>query len=200
MIESVAILLSVAGKKTHEVYQAVVDLLDQSLSHNQIVVRGYSLYLQQEGNIDRTVSGKVFENLIVDALHHAGIRPIYCQAIVANVPNVIFDILLYHPQGPVAISCKTSLRERWKQADLEGAALKQVYRRGRSVLITLDKKMGTTVQKKIAQGDVFGLDQCIVIEENNEAFDKFIEELQQQEFIKAKSILPVKGKLPQEPI
>jgi len=35
------------------------------------------------------------------------------------------------------LTIKTSLRERYKQADLEGLALKQVYRKSKTYLITL---------------------------------------------------------------
>ncbi|MDE7137830.1 MAG: hypothetical protein K2O29_05155 [Ruminococcus sp.] len=44
------------------------------------------------------------------------------------MPNVDFDIILYtQEQYPIALSLKTSVRERYKQADLEGVALKNMY-------------------------------------------------------------------------
>ena len=55
---------------------------------------------------------------------------------------------------------KVSLRERYKQADLEGMALRQVYRNAESYLITLsDEAVGVT--RKIENGDIAGLSGCI---------------------------------------
>lgn len=60
------------------------------------------------------------------------------SAKVAFVPNVIYDLMFYTSErGPICISAKTSLRERYKQADLEAIALKYVHRKALSYLVTL---------------------------------------------------------------
>ena len=70
---------------------------------------------------------------------------------------------------------KTSLRERYKQADLESIALKYVHRKALSYLITLDEKEANGVKNKIVSGDVIGLDNVIVA--TNPEFDELILEL-----------------------
>ena len=134
-----------------DVYEDVVMNMPSGLRGSVLVLEGYTWYEENHDTSHpsrRSTNGKVLECLVLDALWAHGIYPVYHQAKVVNVPNVIYDILLYHHQRPVVISCKTSLRERWKQADLEGSALKQIYRAARSVLITLSDE-GHTVQGHI---------------------------------------------------
>ena len=68
------------------------------------------------------------------------ITSFYYQAKFELMQNVDFDILLYHPQKPVALTMKVSLRERYKQADLESLELKRVFREARCYLITLEEE------------------------------------------------------------
>ena len=176
-----------------EVYERVADSIPEGLRGSSLVLQGYNWYQENydtSSSSARKTNGDVLECLILDALWLDGIRPAYHQAAVANVPNVIFDIFLYHPVRPASISCKTSLRERWKQADLEGLALKQVYRAARSILVTLSTE-GHRVQKHIDDSNVLGLDQCIVIEEGQSAFDCLLAELRSERFIESQKILPV---------
>ncbi len=61
------------------------------------------------------------------------------QAKVAFIPNVNYDFVIYSKEiGPIVLSAKTSIRERYKQADLEAVALKYVHRKSESYLISLD--------------------------------------------------------------
>lgn len=108
-----------------------------------------------------SVNGAVFEHLICEALNHEGIRPFYCHARFAQVPITDFDVVCYDPTSPVVLSMKVSLRKRWKQADLEGMALRQVYRRAESYLITLSKNEASSVKSKIENGTVSGLNACV---------------------------------------
>jgi hypothetical protein len=103
------------------------------------------------------------------------------SAKVAFVPNVIYDIMFYTSErGPICWSVKTSLRERYKQADLESIALKYVHRKALSYLITLEEKEAKSVKAKIKSGDVIGLDDVIVA--TNEEFNQLILELKEFEF------------------
>ena len=124
----------------------------------------------------RTVNGKIFEFIICTALIRERILPIFMNAKVAFVPNINYDILLYSKEnGPICLSAKTSFRERYKQADLEAMALKNVHRISKSYLITLSDIDAEQVSKKIIKGDTFGLDDVIVA--TSSKFDQFIEEL-----------------------
>lgn len=124
---------------------------------------------------DGSVNGKVFEYLIISLLINKNILPIYVQAKVAFVPNVDFDLLLYTDEKPIAISAKTSLRERYKQADLEAIALKYVHRKAECFLITMNEVEHRNINLKIKTGDVIGLDKCYLA--NSKEFDDLITDL-----------------------
>ena len=124
------------------------------------------------------MNGKVFEYVLVTLCIRENILPVYLSAKVAFVPNVVYDIMFYTSErGPICWSVKTSLRERYKQADLESIALKYVHRKALSYLITLDEKEANGVKNKIVSGDVIGLDNVIVA--TNPEFDELILELKE---------------------
>lgn len=134
---------------------------------------------------NNSVNGNMFEAIIITTFLKAGIRPIYKQANLVFVPNVKYDIVVFPKKedgtvdvsAPVVISLKTSLRERYKQADLEGIALKNVYKRGTSYIITLDNDDAINNGKeKIQQKDILGIDDFIHAE--TEAFNEFVANLQ----------------------
>lgn len=134
-------------------------------------------------NCSPSLNGKVFEGLLACVLYKANVLPVYLQAKLAFVPNVDFDFVTYTEEfGPVVLSAKTSLRERYKQADLEGMMLRQVHRRSKSYLITLQKGEAATVRKKIREGQVLGLDDVILA--TSESFDELIHELSGYTYIK----------------
>ena len=105
--------------------------------------------------------GNMWECVVNTLLYREGLLPFYRQAKVSFVPNVNFDILLYTPSFPINISLKTSLRERYKQADLEAIALKYVHRRARSYLLTLESEEAQKCKEKVKSGDIIGLDGII---------------------------------------
>lgn len=107
---------------------------------------------------DATIAGQVFELLISTLFVRVGLMPFYIQTQVSLVPDINFDMLLWTSEvGPIAISLKTSLRERYKQADLEAMALKSVHRLSKTHLITLDENEAERLRKKIIAGDVQNL-------------------------------------------
>lgn len=98
------------------------------------------------------------------------------QAKIAFVPNIEYDFILYTKDaGPLCLSTKTSLRERYKQADLEAFALKNVHRRAKRYLVNISEDENRTLQKKIIVGDMMGLDGSIFA--FGSEFDSFIAEL-----------------------
>ena len=181
-------------------YQDVVRHIPGGVRGSEFVKTGYNWYryhYNTSASSQRGTNGKVFEGLILTALHQAGIYPAYYQATVAHIPNVVYDILLYHPRRPAILSCKVSLRERWKQADLEGSALRQVYRGAYSVLLTLNANEGQRVQRQIENQDVLGLDECVVIQGQGDRFDALIQRLQGMRFVHASPVIPVEGRIMQ---
>lgn len=123
-----------------------------------------------------SLNGAVFEGILAAVFYRSNILPLYVQAKLSLVPNVDFDFVGYTKEyGPVILSAKTSLRERYKQADLEGMMLRQVHRRSKSFLITLNEVEAKSVNEKIKTGLVLGLDNVIVA--TNKEFDLLIKEL-----------------------
>lgn len=127
-----------------------------------------------------TLNGKIFELIIVTVLVNAGIKPFYTNAKVHFVPGVYYDILLYSENNfPVVLSIKTSLRERWKQADLEALALNNVYRKAESYLLTLnEQETNARINRK---DEWLGLDDIIYC--LSDRFDEFIKKLKSYEFV-----------------
>jgi hypothetical protein len=131
--------------------------------------------------LNSNLNGRIFEFILATLFVREGILPLYLSAKVAFVPNVIYDLMFYtNERGPICISAKTSLRERYKQADLESIALKYVHRKALCFLITLEEKEAKSVKTKIKSGDVIGLDNVIVATSNE--FDELIKELKAYQF------------------
>lgn len=142
-----------------------------------------NLWNKYETRDDRNanLNGKIFEYILASLCIRESILPLYMSAKVAFVPNVIYDLMFYTAgRGPICWSVKTSLRERYKQADLESIALKYVHRKALSYLITLSEKEAKSVKAKIKTGDVIGLDNVIVA--TTSEFDDLVTELKESDF------------------
>ena len=169
----------------------MLDSIEHYSAPHEFVRQAYGQYLDAY-NSNPSVNGRVFEFIICETLMREGIVPFYYQAKFTLVPNADFDLVCYHPKRPVVLSAKVSLRERYKQADLEGFALSQVYRNARSYLLTLsDEQVG--VREKIQSGDVAGLTDCIRADSPD--YDALLDELKTETFSAAEQITPIEGKL-----
>jgi hypothetical protein len=147
---------------------------------NEYIQKYWNAFLRHPER-NNNLNGKVFEYILATLCVREGILPIYISAKVAFVPNVIYDLMFYSTErGPICWSVKTSLRERYKQADLEAIALKYVHRKALSYLITLGENEAKSVKAKIKSGDVIGLDDVIVA--TSEDFNQLIIELKEFEF------------------
>ena len=134
----------------------------------------------------------MLEYLICETLKREGITPFYYQAKFKLVPNVDFDLVCYHPSRPVVLSAKVSLRERYKQAVLEGFILGQVYRDSKTYLITLSDEQARE-RRKVKSGDIVGLED--IIRADFQDYDAMLEELKKETFTLADPIVPLEGKL-----
>lgn len=142
---------------------------------------------------DNSVNGGIFELIIYTLLYRENILPFYTQAKVAFVPNIEYDTILYSKSSPICLSLKTSLRERYKQADLEAVALKYVHRKAQSFLLTLSTKEASSIKNKISEGEVIGLDD--VIDCNTDEIDNLINYLKGKNFSESISIEVITGNL-----
>ena len=120
-----------------------------------------------------SVNGGVFEQLLVLSLLREGIYPVYTQARLAFVPNVILDIVLYNRKPPVTISAKTTLRERWKQADLEAMATKYVHREAKCYVLTLSESEVSARRKE--ENSYMGIDAFVLA--HTKEYDNLISEI-----------------------
>ncbi len=136
---------------------------------------------QSQTEKSNSLNGKIFEYILATLCIREGLLPLYLEAKVAFVPNVEYDLMFYTKErGPICWSAKTTLRERYKQADLESIALKYVHRKALSYLITLSEGEARSVQQKIKTGDVIGLDAVVVATSTD--FDDLVNSLKQYKF------------------
>ncbi|QCT06819.1 hypothetical protein [Ruminococcus bovis] len=157
------------------------DFLTNTMSASEYVKYCWDKYTQANINHNNSLNGIIFELIISSLLVKEGILPLHLQAQVAFVPNAKFDAVLYTAEGPIALSLKTSLRERYKQADLEAVALKYVHRKAENYLFTMDEQEANTVSRKIKNGDLLGLNQAILT--TDDSFDSFITNLKTKCFM-----------------
>lgn len=148
----------------------------------------------ETSGVSRTnsLNGTIFELIIATLFVKEGLVPLHLQVQVAFVPNVNFDAILYtNETGTIGLSLKTSLRERYKQADLEAIALEYVHRKAENYLLTMDATEAGMVSNKIKNGDVLGLNQAILT--TSDEFNNFIDELKKKKFVSPGSVEIIKA-------
>ncbi|NQU11407.1 hypothetical protein HQ590_11485 [bacterium] len=114
----------------------------------------------RSANATANLAGRWLEWSVLVALRERQLTPAWWQAELAAVPGSCQDILLWSGvHGPIVISCKTSLRERYKQAELEASRLRRKYPEARCYLVTLDqdKRHVARIRQKIATGELLAL-------------------------------------------
>lgn len=157
--------------------------ISDEMKPHEIVDFYYTKY-QTEMTSNNSINGKIFENLLLIVFLREGITPIYYQAKMALVPNVDFDMVFYNRKTPVAVSAKTSLRERWKQADIESMALKYVHRKAQCYLLTLSKKEVEVRRKE--ENSYVGIDEFVLA--NEPEFDEWLERIKAIPFRESETI------------
>ena len=152
------------------------DFMSNTMEPSEYVRYCWNNYENSGVERNNSLNGTIFELIIATLFVKEGILPLHLQAQVAFVPNVNFDAVLYtHENGPIGLSLKTSLRERYKQADLEAVALKYVHRKAENYLLTMDREEAESVSRKIATGAVLGLDKAVLA--SSDEFDSFVNNL-----------------------
>lgn len=168
------------------------DFLDNTMIPSEYVKFCWKKYETSGVSRTNSLNGTIFELIIATLFVKEGLVPLHLQAQVAFVPNVNFDAILYtNETGPIGLSLKTSLRERYKQADLEAIALKYVHRKAENYLLTMDATEAGMVSNKIKNGDVLGLNQAILT--TSDEFNNFIDELKKKKFVSPGSVEIIKA-------
>lgn len=137
---------------------------------------------------NNSLNGTIFENIIILSIAREGIENIYYQTQLTFVPSAIFDVFLYNETAPIALSIKTTLRERWKQADLEALAIKQVHKNSECYILTPSDKEVKTRRKNDESYN--GLDGFILT--NTNEYDDFLKKLKKQKFVIAGTVPIIK--------
>ncbi|MCF6344530.1 MAG: hypothetical protein L3J15_07660 [Devosiaceae bacterium] len=178
-----------SAKLFEELFPKILDV--EYFSPSNFISKNWAIY-ENNPIKNNNLNGAVFEYLLASIFYLEGIKPLFFQAQVVFVPNVNFDFLCYSNEfGPVVFSAKTSLRERYKQADLEAIALKYVHRKAKSYLVTLNEIEAKSVNKKIISGDVIGIDNVIVA--TSSEFDELIKNIKKYDFIKPDKVEIIKS-------
>ena len=146
--------------------------IQSSWTPSEFIDYYWNIY-QKEYPKNNSVNGGVFEQLLVLSLLREGISPVYVQAELAFVPNVILDIVLYNRKTPITISAKTTLRERWKQADLEAMATNYVHTEAKSYVLILSRD--EVKARRSDKNSYMGINDFILA--NTKEYDDLINEL-----------------------
>lgn len=152
---------------------------DAKLPPSGFIKKYWTIY-QENFESNQNINGKVFEELISICLIRQGVLPFYMQAKVAFIPYVNYDFIIYTSEmGPISLSAKTSLRERWKQADLEAIALKYIHRKSESYVITMDEE--AVKRRRVDSSQALGIDSFILAK--TDEFDQMIDKINSQKCI-----------------
>lgn len=168
-----------------QIFDAVVDLKDLQKGVGHFLLNTVAKCRQKAQAMGKSaqsiagMGGNWLEYGLLIALKEKKLTPAYWQAEFAAVPNAFNDVMLFSKEhGPIILSCKTSLRERYKQADLEAVALRQHFPQAKFYLLTLDddKAHVARVRKKIADKELLAL-QAIYDETNVDELFAFLKSL-----------------------
>ena len=168
---------------------------DKSLKPSEVVrelyLNRFEKILGNKSNVN-SLRGSSFENLILAIFLNNQIKPIYEQCTLQFVPNVRFDFVLFENQmKPLIISLKTSLRERYKQVELEAYYCKQVYKQSECIFISLDSEGVRAAEVKKNLFEVLYIDEFIIATDNK--FDLLIKRFKNNDYQKAGTFNLVKS-------
>lgn len=147
---------------------------------------------QKLGTRSNNQNGRMFEYAVCETLVQHNVGKMYYQCKLWSMPNDIIDICGWSREGfPVIISCKTSIRERWKQAEMEGRILKGIFPKAASFIVMSDKDEAAKLKERIENREAIGLDRVYVAHKSE--FDELIKYLQRILLVKTKAIMPLEG-------
>jgi hypothetical protein len=162
------------GQASDIVKILIPNILDNiDLKPSQFIHKNWQEYKNKYSS-NVSINGRVFELLIAATLVRSNILPFYMQAKLAFIPNVNYDFIIYSQQnGPICLSAKTSLRERWKQADLEAVAMRYIHRNALSYVISLNER--EVKARKRDLNSVMAINDFILA--TSEDYDRLLENL-----------------------
>ena len=104
--------------------------------------------------INNQLPGDAFEIIIGFILDYEKIKIYSMDENVEGVSLVKPDFTIRDKRKNIFISCKTSIRERWKQADWESIRYKKKFPDAKCFVITNHKKEAESLKKKLNEIDI----------------------------------------------
>ncbi len=156
-----------------EIYSNILDSVPDTASkffrENWSIWESYA-----EGRtINNVIPGKVFEKLFEIYCFMLNYEIIAQDESFEDVPLVKPDFLLKNKDGEyLFLSLKTSLRERWKQADWEAIYIKEYYPTTLCILITFHEREEKNLQSNIEKNLLKGLDDSCLA--TSDKFDQIL--------------------------
>lgn len=136
------------------------DILDEEyLTPELFLKKNWIKYTEhiKKNKVNNNQPGKVFEVFFEIILKNEKIKVYSKDSNIKGVPLVKPDFLIRKRDGNfIFISLKTSLRERWKQADWEAIKFKEKYHSSDCYLITLHETEIKSLKNKISKGQLKG--------------------------------------------
>ncbi|WP_034172360.1 hypothetical protein, partial [Chrysanthemum yellows phytoplasma] len=139
----------------------------------------------------KVIRVKINEYLILLYFQNQGIIHLYPQAYLFFIPDIKFDLVLFTKNKRIiAFNFKTCLRDRYKQAMVEGQKLKKLDTRFEFYLLTNNEPETQRLNNKINQGKVQGINKVINLFSN--AANNFLQNLITTKFIPFSNINIIK--------
>jgi hypothetical protein len=137
----------------------------------------------ESNNANRDLRGSFFEYLLAVLFVKKNLTPFTMQANLALIPSANYDFLFFtsNPRMPIVVSAKTSLREKYKQAELEAQALRNVFQQAKSYLISLNTVEVAVRKRDLVSGNLNFLTN--VIDARSDEFNDFIAFMGEQTFV-----------------
>ena len=136
------------------------DILDEEyLTPELFLKKNWAKFKEyaKKNKVNNNLPGKVFEVLFEIILKNEKVKIYLKDSNVEGVPLIKPDFLIKKNDGNfIFISLKTSLRERWKQADWEAIKFKEKYHSSDCYLVTLNELEIKTLKDKIIKGQLKG--------------------------------------------
>ncbi|PEH36354.1 hypothetical protein [New Jersey aster yellows phytoplasma] len=146
---------------------------------------------QHNSQSQKVIRGKINEYLILLYFQNKGIINLYPQAYLFFIPDIKFDLVLFtETKRIMAFNFKTCLRDRYKQAMVEGQQLKKLDTRFEFYLLTNNETETQRLNNKINQGKVQGINQVINLFSNSA--NNFLQNLITAKFIPFSNINIIK--------
>ncbi|MFG6084710.1 MAG: hypothetical protein AB3F67_4220 [Candidatus Phytoplasma solani] len=132
------------------------------MSHHHHLLDQYLINNNYNSQSQKVIRGKINEYLILLYFQNQGITNLYPQAYLFFIPDIKFDLVLFtQTKRIIAFSIKTCLRDRYRQAMVEGQQLKKLDTRFEFYLLTNNTVEAQRLNKKIKQGKILGINQVI---------------------------------------